>query len=107
MIVPADCTSPGFSTVAHAPAVAHVVLRGCPFNRITEAELPLPGTKLTPCTSKGKLSTAPAITLDGSRIRIVGPLVIATVALALLVGSKELVAMTAIALGDGAADGAV
>ena len=88
-------------------AVAQVVARAVPFSRITEAELPLPATKFAPSTSKGKLSTAPAITLDGKITSIVGPLVTATVALALFVESATLVAVTEIALGDGAAVGAV
>src|SRR5580658_6099018 len=103
----ADCTSAGFSTVAQLAAVPQVVARAAPFSKITEAELPLPATKFTPCTSNGKLSTAPAITLEGKITSITGPLVMATVALALFVESAALVATTEIALGEGAVAGAV
>lgn len=86
---------------------AHVVVRGAPLMRITEATLPLPVPKFSPCTSSGKLSTAPAITLDGRITSIVGPLVIAIMADADFVGSAWLTAMTEIALGEGAEAGAV
>jgi hypothetical protein len=48
----------------------------------------------------------PAITLEGRILSITGPFVIATVAEADFVGSATLVAVTEIALGEGAAVGA-
>jgi hypothetical protein len=104
--VPAAATSDGFNTVVHADVVAQVVLRAAPFIRIVDAALPLPATKCVPCTDSGKLSTAPAIALDGRITSIVGPLVTATLAEADFVGSAELVATTEIAFGDGATAGA-
>ena len=47
-IVSGDWTSEGLMAVTHAFALAHVVLRATPLNRITEDELPLPAAKLTP-----------------------------------------------------------
>jgi len=104
--VPAAATSDGFRTVVHVDVVAHVVVRAASLIRIVDAELPLPTTKCVPWTDSGKLSTAPAIALDGRISSIVGPLVTATVAEADFVGSAELVATTEIALGDGATLGA-
>jgi len=63
--VAADCTSAGFSAVAHADVLAQVVPRGVPLSKMVEAALPLPATKFRPCTASGKLSTAPENTLDG------------------------------------------
>jgi len=74
---------------------------------MTEAATPLPATNPVPCTASGKLSTAPAKTLDGKMISMVGPLVIATVALAVLLASAALVASTVTAFGEGADVGAV
>jgi hypothetical protein len=54
-----------------------------------------------------KLFAAPAITLEGNNCSIVGPLVTATAALADFVESAWLVAVTAMALGDGAFAGAM
>jgi hypothetical protein len=107
MSAPAAATSDGFNAVVHADVLAQVVLRAAPLIRIVEAELPLPAAKCTPWIASGKLSIAPAITLDGRMTSIVGPLDTATVADADFVGSAELVATTEIALGDGAAAGAV
>ena len=103
---PAAATSDGFSTVVQANVVAQVVVRAAPLIKITEAALPLPATKLVPCTASEKPSTAPAIALDGRSTSIVGPLRTATVAEADFVGSAALVATTEIAFGDGAAPGA-
>ena len=86
---------------------AQVVLLGVPLSRITEAEPPLPATKLAPCTAIGKLSTAPARTLDGSSVSMTGPVVSATAGTD--TDPEEfawLVATTVIALGDGAKVGA-
>lgn len=88
-------------------AVAQVVLRGAPFKRIVDAELPLPATKFAPRSASGKLCTAPAMALEGSSNSITGPLVSATVAEADFVGSAWLVAITEMAFGEGAAVGAV
>lgn len=104
--VPADATSEGFNTVVQVDVEAQVVLRAMPLIKIVEAELPLPATKLAPWTDSGKLSTAPAMTLDGRITSIVGPLVMAIVAEADFDGSAALVATTEIAFGDGAAAGA-
>ena len=86
--------------------VGQTVARAVPLMRIEEAAAPEPATKFTPCSNSGKLSAAPAITLDGSITLIVGPLVIATVAVADFVASARLVAITDIALGEGATVGA-
>jgi hypothetical protein len=93
--------------MAHWPAVAQVVARGDPFNKIVDAALPLPPTKFTPWMTRGKPSTAPAITLEGRIVSMTGPLVIVTAAAADFVLSAWLVAVTVIPLGDGADLGAV
>jgi len=105
--VPADCTSAGFSPVAQLVAAAHVVPRGVPLIEMTDAAPPLPATNPLPCTCSGKLSTAPAKTLDGKITSMVGPLVIATVPLADSLALAWLVAVTVIAFGEGAEVGAV
>lgn len=104
--VAADSTSAGLSAIEHSVADWHVVLRAVPFSKIWDAPLPLPATKFTPSTLSGNPSTAPAITLDGSTTSIPGPLVNATVAVADLVESAALVAVTAISFGEGAVLGA-
>ena len=81
--------------------------RAVPLIEMVDAALPLPATNPLPCTCSGKLSTAPAKTLDGRITSIVGPLVIATVALANSLLLAWLVAVTATAFGEGAAAGAV
>lgn len=106
VIVPGDCTSVEVTAVTHMVVVAHVVLRGTPLNRIVDDELPLPAAKPVPSISDGKPETAPASTLEGRIASIVGPLVRAIVAKADFVGSASLVAVTEIALGDGAIVGA-
>ena len=105
--VAADARSTGLSPVAQLIVAAQVVPRAAPLIRMAEAALPLPATNPLPCTASGKLSTAPANTLDGKMISIVGPLVIATVALAVLVGSAALVTITDTAFGEGAKVGEV
>ena len=87
--------------------VAHVVARATPLRRITEPASPLPATKFKPWTDSGKPSTAPAITLEGKIVSMVGPDVIAIVAEADFVLSAWLVAMIDIAFGEGATVGAV
>ena len=83
-----------------------MVARATPLSRMVEAEAPAPSTKLIPSTSKGKPSTAPAITLEGKIASMMGPVEMATAAVADFVGSATLVAMIEMALGDGAAVGA-
>lgn len=102
----ADCTSTGLSVVEQVFTLGHVVARALPLIRIVDAALPEPATKFRPCTEKGKLSTAPAITLDGRITSMAGPLVMVTVAVADFVVSATLVAMTEMPLGEGAAVGA-
>ena len=97
----------GFSTVAHEVALEQLVPRAMPLIRIADAEPPLPATKFTPRTTSGKASTSPAMVLDGRMASIAGPLEIEIVADADFVGSASLVAVTEIALGEGAALGAV
>jgi len=80
-------TSAGFNAVVQLVAMVQVVLRGAPFKRITEAELPLPATKFMPSTVRGKPSTAPAITLEGRITSINGPEVMAIVLAADFVAS--------------------
>ena len=77
-----------------------------PLMRIEEAALPDPATKFVLALENGKLSTAPAITLDGRITSIAGPLVMATVAVADFVPSARLVAITEMAFGEGATVGA-
>jgi hypothetical protein len=96
----------GFRAVAQEVGVEHVVLRATPLRIITDAPAPLPATKFTPCTTRGKPSTAPAITLEGRITSIAGPLVIAMAAEADFVGSAWLVAVTEMAFGDGGIVGA-
>src|SRR5271154_4540653 len=105
--VAADCTSAGFSPVAHVVTAAQVVPRVVPLIEMMDAALPLPATNPLPCTSSGKLSTALANTLDGKITSIVGPLVIATVALADSLALAWVVAVTVTEFGEGAAVGAV
>src|ERR1700722_8955087 len=105
--LPGDCTSARLSAVAQPVVVAQVVPRATPLIRIVEAVAPVPGMKFRPCTASGKLSTAPAKVLEGSMTSMTGPLVMATVADADLVGSATLVAVIEMALGEGAAVGAV
>ncbi len=107
VIVPAAATSDGFSAVAQAFDEEQLVARAAPLNNMTDAEEPLPATKLRPSTSSGKPSTAPAVTLDGSTVSIVGPVFTATTAVSVTGGVASVVATTAIAFGDGAAPGAV
>ena len=107
MEVTGVCTSDEFRAVVQTVTLEHAVARGVPFSKITEAPGPLPATKFRPFTSSGKLSTAPAITLEGNSASIIGPSAIATIAVADLLGSASLVAITAMAFGEGAADGAV
>lgn len=102
----ADCTSDGLSSVLHVVVLGHVLEREIPLMRMEEAALPDPGTKLFPAIENGKLSTAPAITLDGRITSITGPLVMATVAVADFVPSARLVAITEMAFGEGATVGA-
>src|ERR1700735_454449 len=104
--VAADCTSVGLSAVAQVLVLGHVVERATPFIRMVDAALPEPATKFKPCTAKGKLSTAPAITLDGRITSIAGPLVMVTAAVADFAASATLVAMTEIPFGEGATVGA-
>ena len=105
--MPAACTSARFSAVTHPVEVAQVVPRATPLIRRVEADTPAPGTKFAPCTASGKLSTAPEKTLDGNITSITGPLVIETVAVADFVESATLIAVTLMALGEGAPTGAV
>src|SRR5579864_2130614 len=79
-IVPAVCASAGLTAVVQVVELAHVVARGVPLKRIVDEELPLPAENPSPCSSSAKLSTAPALTLEGRIASIVGPLVIAIVA---------------------------
>jgi hypothetical protein len=102
----ADCTSAGFNAVAQLVAEVQVVPRGVPLIRIVEAVAPLPATKFCPESASGNPSTAPAMTLDGRMTSITGSLVSAIVAAADFVGSARLVAITEIALGEGATGGA-
>src|SRR5271154_4811663 len=102
----AVCTSERFRAVAQPVEVAHVVPRATPFIRIVDADGPGPGTKFSPCTASGKLSIAPEKTLEGRSTSITGPLVIAMVAVADFAGLATLVAITEMALGEGASAGA-
>ena len=104
--VPGVWTSERLSAVAQEVVLEQDVARGVPLIKMLEAVRPVPATKLAPCTTSGKLSTAPAKTLEGSRTSMTGPLVRATVAAANLVVSATLVARTAMALGVGALLGA-
>src|ERR1700735_2925528 len=103
--VAADCTSTGLSVVEQVFTLGHVVARALPLIRIVDAALPEPATKFKPCTEKGKLSTAPAITLDGRITSIAGPLVMVMAAVADFVVSAIVVAMTEVPLGGGATVG--
>ena len=105
--VPAEARSDGLSGVAHEFAVGHVVARALPLIKMIDADAPLPATKCSPSSSRGNPSTAPALTLDGKIVSIVAPLVIATVAANACGGVEASVAITEIAFGDGALDGAV
>jgi hypothetical protein len=87
--------------------VGQFVVRGVPFSRICELPVIVLGAKLRPFTVNAKLCCALARTLDGSKVSIVGPDVMATVAEAVSAGFAALVAVMRIALGDGAADGAM
>src|SRR6185437_12506656 len=87
--VPGDCTSVGFSTVAHEVTLEQLVPRPTPLTRIVDEELPIPATKFTPRTASGKASTSPVMVLDGRIASIAGPLEIEMVADANFVGSAS------------------
>jgi hypothetical protein len=93
--------------VVHELVLEQLVPRARPLIKTVDPELPLPLTKFTPYTASGKASTSPTMVLDGRTASIAGPLEIETVADADLVGSASLVAITEIALGEGAALGAL
>jgi hypothetical protein len=105
--VSGELTSAGVSAMTHELADGHVVVSAVPFRRIAEADAPLPATKFKPCSSSGKPSTVPAVTLEGRIVSIVTPLVIETVAAAFWAGFESVVATIEIAFGDGACGGAV
>lgn len=84
-----------------------MVVRGELFSRSCEVPLPVVGVKFRPLTASSKLCCAPAMTLEGKTVSIVGPDVIATVAAAASEGVPTLVAVMVIAFGDGAVAGAV
>lgn len=65
------------------------------------------GVKFSPLTASSKLCCAPAMMLEGEIVSIVGPEVIATVAVPASDGVTTLVAVIVIAFGDGAVAGAV
>ena len=104
--VPGFWTSARFSAVAQPVEVEQEVPRAVPLTRMAEADGPVPEMKFAPCTASGKLSTAPEKTLEGNMTSMTGPEVIATVAVANLVGSATLVTITEMALGEGAPVGA-
>jgi hypothetical protein len=87
---------------AFTGGTVQVVPRAVPLSKMVEAPTPLPATNPAPCRTNGKLSRAAAKTLDGKIISTVGPLVIATVVLAVLLASAALVAITITAFGEGA-----
>ncbi len=62
--------------------VAQFVVRGELLISISELPLVVVGMKLRPSTASSKLCSAPAITLEGRTVSIVGPDVTATVAVA-------------------------
>jgi hypothetical protein len=105
--VPATATSVAVSAVAQTLVEPHVVIREAPLTSIVEPVPLAPAAKFRPCTSSGNPSTAPAATLDGSNTSIVAPVSIATVAAIETAGTPLVVAITEIAFGDGALDGAV
>lgn len=69
--------------------------------------LPVVATKLSPFTASSKLCCAPAITLEGKTVSMVGPDMTATVAVAVSDGFARLVTVMLIAFGEGAAPGAM
>jgi hypothetical protein len=75
--------------------------------RICDMPLSVVATKFSPSRASSKLCCAPAITLDGRTVSIVGPDVTATVAVAESDGLATLVAVMLIAFGEGATVGAV
>lgn len=87
--------------------VGQFVVRGKLLISICELPLVVVGMKLRPFTASRKLCCAPAITLEGRTVSIVGPDVTATVAAAVREGFAALVAVMRIAFGDGATAGAV
>ncbi|MGB6876887.1 MAG: hypothetical protein WBD87_12740 [Candidatus Acidiferrales bacterium] len=82
-------------------------MRGELFTKSWDVPLPVVATKLSPSTASWKLCCAPAITLEGRTVSIVGPDVIVTVAVPASDGFATLVAVMLIAFGEGAAPGAV
>lgn len=104
---PAAATSEGSRVIVQRLTVRQLVVRGELLTRSCDVPLPVVATKLSPFTASSKLCCAPAITLDGKTVSMVGPDRTATVAVAVSDGFALLVAVMLMAFGEGAPLGAV
>jgi hypothetical protein len=105
--LPAAATSLGLMVAVQASEEAQVVARPLPFTRSVEPGPGLDTAKFSPVASSVKESSSFAVTLEGAIASIVAAVAIATVAEPDCAGSSWLVAVTVIALGEGAWAGAV
>src|SRR6185437_3194174 len=104
---PAAVRSAGCRVIVHWFAVGQFVARGEPFRRICELPAAVVAAKLRPFTVSAKLCCAPDTMLDGSKVSIVGPEVIAIVDEAVSAGFAVLAAVMRIAFGEVAMGGAM
>lgn len=104
---PAAATSEGCRLIVQRLTVGQLVVRGELLTRSCDVPLPVAAIKLSPFTASSKLCCAPAITLEGKTVSMVGPDMTATVAVAVSDGFATPVAVMLIAFGEGAALGAV
>lgn len=104
---PATATSEGCSTIVQRLTVEQFDVRGESLTRSCDDPLPVVATKLRPFTASAKFCCVPAITLEGKTVSIVGPDVIAAVAVDTSAGFASLVAVMRMAFGEGAIGGAV
>src|ERR1700685_4163946 len=105
--LPAVATSLGLIVVVQLSGLRQTLSRAAPSIRITGSTPAVVETNPRPFNASVKLDATPAITLDGSICSMLGPLVIVSTAVALAPGSDALVAVSAIAFGEGALPGAV
>lgn len=87
--------------------VGQFVARGELSMSSCDAPLLVLARKLSPCTASKKLFCGPATMLDGRMVSITGAEVSAAVAVAVSDGFATLVAVIAMAFGDGATAGAM
>jgi len=104
---PAVATSAGCSVTVQRLGAGQFVERGELSMSNCDAPLLVLARKLRPCTASRKLFCGPATMLDGRMASITGAEVSATVAVAASDGFAVLIAVIAMAFGDGATAGAM